>query len=154
MRHEVTVAIPAPAAVAWAVLTDLERWPSWTASMREVAINEPLAVGAIVRIRQPKLPTARWTVTALDPGRSFTWESTAPGLRTVAHHTVTPNGDATSRLVLSIEQTGAVGRMLGLVYGGLTRRYVQMEADGLAAEAARRAQGEQGQQHPGPSAAP
>ena len=119
--------------------------------MREVAIDGPLAIGAIVRIRQPKLAAARWTVTALDPGRSFSWESTAPGLHTVAHHTVSAIDDTTSRLVLSIEQTGPIGRLFGLVYGGLARRYVQMEADGLAAEAARRAQGAQ---PPGPITTP
>ena len=36
---------------------------------------------------------------------------------------------------LALEQAGPLGSLVGLLYRGLTKRYVQMEADGLTAAA-------------------
>jgi uncharacterized protein YndB with AHSA1/START domain len=137
VHHEVTVAIPAPAARAWSILADVEQWPSWTASMRRVELDGPFAVNSVARIRQPRLAGAAWTITGIDPGRSFTWRSVAPGIRSVATHLVTPTGDGTCDVTLSIDQTGPLAGFFGLLYGRLTKRYVQMELDGLAGEAVR-----------------
>jgi uncharacterized protein YndB with AHSA1/START domain len=137
VHTEVTVTIDAPAERAWAVLVDVERWPMWTESMNQVAIDGPLEVGAVAKIRQPRLPATAWTVTEVIPGRAFTWEAKAPGALTVARHEITPTGDFTSQVHLSLDQTGPIGSLIGRLYRGLTKRYVQMEADGLAAEAAR-----------------
>lgn len=133
MQHEVTTPIAAPAERVWAVLSDVERWPSWTASVTSVSLSGPFAVGATAQVRQPKLPAVTWRVTEVVPGRSFTWESNAPGSRATAWHQVTPTGDATCTVRLAIEQSGPLGSLVGLLYRRLTRRYVQMEADGLTA---------------------
>ena len=137
MHTEVTFPVAAPADRVWAVLSDVERWPDWTASMNQVVLDGPLEVGAVAKIRQPKLPPTAWTVTEVVPGRSFSWESKAPGSLAVGEHEVTPTGDASCEVRLMLDQTGPVGSLVGLLYRGLTRRYVQMEADGLAAEATR-----------------
>jgi len=91
---------------------------------------DPLQVGSRVRIKQPRLPTTVWTVSDLVEGERFTWTSTSPGVNTRASHCVvrTPEG---SRATLSIDQAGVLGRLVGRLYGGLTRRYVEMEAAGL-----------------------
>jgi len=135
MHTEVTTPVQAPAARVWAVLSDVERWPTWTASVQQVVLGGPLAVGAVAKVRQPKLPPTAWTVTEVVPGRSFTWESKAPGSHAVGEHEITPTGDGTCEVRLRLEQRGLLGSAIGLLYRGLTRRYVQMEADGLAAEA-------------------
>ena len=135
MHTEVTFPVAAPADRVWAVLSDVERWPTWTASMSQVVLDGPLEVGAVAKIRQPKLPATAWTVTEVVPGRSFSWESKAPGSRAVGEHEITPTGDDTCEVRLMLDQTGPLGSLVGLLYRGLTRRYVQMEADGLAAEA-------------------
>lgn len=134
MHTEVIVPVHASAERVWAVLSDVERWPSWTASVQQVLLDGPLAVGAVAKVRQPKLPATAWTVTEVVPGRSFTWESKAPGSRAVGEHEITSTGD-TCEVRLRLEQSGPLGAVVGLLYRGLTRRYVQMEADGLAAEA-------------------
>lgn len=134
MRHEVTTAIAAPADRVWAILSDVERWPSWTASVTSVELDGPLAEGATAKIRQPKLPVTTWRVTEVVPGRSFTWEAKAPGSHATGWHEVTPTGDHSCEVRLAIEQAGPLGALVGLVYRGLTARYVRMEADGLAAE--------------------
>jgi uncharacterized membrane protein len=137
MRHQVTVPIAAPASAAWQILADLEQWPTWTASMTTV---EPigggtLAPGLQVKVKQPKLREVVMTVTAVDPGRSFTWVSRSPGITTTAVHDIADTGPAASEVTLTFEMVGPLGSVTGVLFGGLIRRYVQMEADGLAAAA-------------------
>jgi uncharacterized protein YndB with AHSA1/START domain len=135
MHTEVTFSVDAPAERVWAILSDVERWPTWTASMQEVRLEGPLAVGTVARIRQPKLPSTTWTVTEVVPGRSFSWESRARGSLAVGEHEITPTGDSSCDVRLMLDQTGPLGTVVGVLYRGLTRRYVQMEADGLTAAA-------------------
>lgn len=137
MQHEVTVSVAAPADRVWAILSDVERWPTWTASVTSVELHGPMAAGSTARIRQPKLPPVTWTITEVVPDRSFTWESTAPGSRATGWHEVTSTGDASCTVRLALEQAGPVGSLVGLLYRGLTKRYVQMEADGLVAASTR-----------------
>lgn len=136
MHHEETRAVAAPADVVWEILTDLERWPTWTRSMTSVEPDGPLAVGMRARIKQPRLPEVTWTVTEVDPDRSFTWEATGGGVRTVASHQVSDGAAGTSSVTLTIDTTGTLAGVMGLLLGRMTRRYVAMEADGLALEAA------------------
>ena len=137
MYVEVTVPIAASSEAVWAVLVDVERWPTWTGSMRSVTLLDggPLAVGSVVRIKQPRLPVVDWTVTELDPGRSFTWGSESTGMSSQGVHDVRATGDGTSEAHLVFEQVGSMSALVGLVLGRMTRRYVQMEADGLKARA-------------------
>ena len=134
MHTEVTFSVHAPAAKVWAILSDVERWATWTASITSIELDGPLAVGAVAKIRQPKLPPTAWTVTEVVPGRSFSWEAKAPGSRSIGEHEITPTGDDACEVRLMLDQTGPLGNVVGLLYRGLTKRYVQMEADGLAAE--------------------
>lgn len=120
----------------WAVLSDVERWPSWTRSMHSVALDGPFEVGTTATIRQPRLPVATWRIVEVEPGRSFTWENRSAGMRTVAHHEVEPAAAGTSTLTLTFDQTGGLAVPMRAVFGRLTKRYMAMEADGLAAAAA------------------
>jgi uncharacterized membrane protein len=140
--HEVTVAVQAPAEVVWAVLSDVETMPSWTESMTSVTRLDdvPMRIGSKVRIKQPRLPPTVWTVTEYVEGRQFSWDAKAPGATTRASHVVTPDGP-NSTLTLRIDVTGPLAGALWRMSAGLTRRYLQMEAEGLARAAQARAAG-------------
>lgn len=136
MTHlfEATRHIEAPAESVWPVLSDVARWPEWTPTIDSVERLDsgPLRVGSRARVRQPRLPRAEWEVTELVEGRSFTWEATGPGLRTIGRHEVTP--EATGCTVrLSIEQTGPLGGVAARVWRRLSQRYVELEAESLDA---------------------
>jgi uncharacterized membrane protein len=133
MQFDDEVVINASIDDVWAVYSDVERWPEWTASMRSVRYVEgvALAVGARVRIQQPRLPAAVWEVRAVDPGRSWTWVASGPGVRTTALHTVEPVATDTTRVHQTLVQRGPIGIVLGRVYGRLTRAHLAMEAAGL-----------------------
>ena len=140
MRYTRTDTIAAGPADVWAVLADVERWPDWTASMREITRLDsgPLRVGSTARVRQPSGRPMVWTVTELEPERSFTWTASAPGLRFTGFHELHPAGVGV-QAVLTFTLTGRMSWLARLLAGGRIRRYVDMEAIGLKSHAEQRA---------------
>lgn len=130
----VTTDIASPIERAWRVMSDPEHWHEWTTSITRVVLfgGGPLAVGKRALTRQPSLPPAMWKVTALEPPRSFTWESVAPGLRVVATHALSPLPDG-CRATLSVEFHGLFGSLWARMTRGITERYIALEAKGLKA---------------------
>jgi uncharacterized membrane protein len=133
-----TIEISAPPERVFRIIRDVERWHSWTASISSVRLVTPgpLAIGSTAEVRQPNLPMARWTVTALEEDLGFTWVSRSPGVRVTAEHwiTATPAG---CRVALSISYGGLLGPLLGRMFHRISDRYVVMEADGLKVRAER-----------------
>lgn len=132
MRFESKAEIAADPGVVWKVYVDVERWHEWTASITSVDWlgGDPMTVGARARVRQPRLPVAVWTVTEVDPGRSFVWEATGPGVRTTATHLVEPSPSGATATA-SLEQAGLLGGVVGLLTARITRRYLDLETAGL-----------------------
>lgn len=145
MHVTTSVTISAPVERVWAVLTDLERWPDWTASMRSVRAlgGGPTGVGSRFEVRQPRMPVAVWEVSDFEPNRSFTWATRAPGVRVVARHDLTPTGSGT-RADMAVDMTGPLAGLVTALSGQRIRGFVRMETDGLR-DASQRAQ------PPGPS---
>lgn len=144
MRYEQTFSVAASSDAVWSVMSDVERWHTWTDSIRSVELvastggNDPAArldVGSQAIVRQPGFPAAKWTVTECRAGRTFTWESLAPGLRSVGIHAVEPAGEGASTVTLVIDQTGPLAGLMGALFGRRSRRYVDMEANGLRSAA-------------------
>jgi len=132
VQFEYSIDINAAPERVWDVMTDVERWPEWTASMSEVRLIEGdrLAVGARVRVRQPKLPASTLEVTELEPERAFTWQAASPGVNFVGKHEIAPAGTGVT-VTLSAQFSGPLAGIAGLFTSGMTRRYVKMEAEGL-----------------------
>ncbi len=127
--------ISAPVERVWDVFSDVERWPEWTASVTDLTVvsGPVLAIGSRVRIKQPGLPVLVWEVTAVEPGRSWTWTSRSVGVRTRARHQLERIDSATTHVEQIIEHTGALGVLVGRLMRRRTRRYLAMEAAGLKA---------------------
>jgi hypothetical protein len=77
-------------------------------------------------------------VTALDPGRRFTWKSGAPGMRVYATHGVSaiPEG---ARAALVLRYEGLIGRLFARLTRDITNRYLDFEASGLKRRSEERA---------------
>jgi uncharacterized protein YndB with AHSA1/START domain len=133
MEQSVTVEIAAPPQRVWDVLTAVDQWSEWTETVTSVKrLDEgPLMSGSRATIKQPKIPEAEYVVTALEPGRSFTWVTTGPGVKTTARHDVEPLPNGYSRVTLAVKQSGWLGSTMGRFYRGLTDRYLANEASGL-----------------------
>ena len=133
MINESSVVIDAPTSLVWDVFSDVERWPERTASVTNlVALDGPgLAIGMRFQIKQPKLPKLVWKVTAAAPGLSWTWAQHSSGGSTVAHHALTSMDDGRTLVLQAVDQRGLVGAIVGRLMLRTTRRYLEMEAQGL-----------------------
>lgn len=113
MRFSITTEVDAPPDVVFAGLSEVERWPEWTPTVTRVErlgdAGAPLALGGRLRIVQPRVPPADWTVTALEPGRGFRLVSRSPGATVEASHRAEPEADNHSRVTLSVTFSGFLG---------------------------------------------
>jgi uncharacterized protein YndB with AHSA1/START domain len=133
MRHEISIDIQAPRERVWQILTEVERWPEWTASMRRVRYvsGDQLVPGSRVGIEQPRLPALIWNVTEVQPPEYFAWSTSSSGLTTLASHRLKEAPTGGVMVTLSIEQRGALGWLIGLLTARMMRRNLRMEAEGL-----------------------
>ena len=130
----ITVDIKAPPQRVWAVLSDVEGWPDWTASVKRVERLDagPLVGGGRARLWQPKLRPAIWQITKVEKGSNFTWATRSPGLLVTGHHVIEPikKGSA-SRVTLRVEFSGLLGPLVAWLTRRLNERYLGLEAAGL-----------------------
>ncbi|MBV8930305.1 MAG: SRPBCC family protein [Mycobacteriaceae bacterium] len=138
-----SIEIDAPAVTVWEVFSDVARWPEWTASVtRLVGLDGPaVSVGRRFEIKQPRMPKLVWEVTEVTPGSAWTWVQRSPGGFTSARHEVIPAGGGRTLVRQELDQHGVVGAVLARVMRRMTRRYLQMEAEGLTARTERRVDG-------------
>lgn len=127
-----TIDIDAAPDVVWPVLAAVEEWPRWTPTVvaAERLDAREFGLGSRVRIRQPKLPAAVWTVTDWQPGRAFTWENRAPGLLVTAAHRLAPRAGG-CRLELELVFSGFFAGFVARLARDLNQRYLAQEAQGL-----------------------
>jgi len=135
MITDSSVTIDADAATVWEVFTDVERWSEWTASVTSLrALDEAeLAVGRRYEIKQPRMMKLVWEVTAIDPGRSWTWKQRSLGATTLATHEVISDTEGRTLVRQRIDQRGPLGVVVAVLTRRMTRRYLDLEAQGLKA---------------------
>ncbi|HSB88144.1 MAG TPA: SRPBCC family protein [Ilumatobacteraceae bacterium] len=140
MITDSSVEIGAPAAIVWDVFADVERWPTWTRSVeRIVALDGPgIEVGKRFEIKQPRLPNLVWEVTEVEPGVSWTWRQRSFGGTTFATHEVVPQEGERTLVRQRIDQRGPIGVAVGVLMLRLTKRYLDLEAQGLKAHSEQR----------------
>jgi uncharacterized membrane protein len=128
----VRTAVAAPPQTVWPILANVERWPEWTASMQSVTLLDagPLSAGSRVRVAQPKLRPAVFTITEWQPNRNFTWASRTPAVRATAGHLLEPSATGCT-VTLSLRFEGWAGGVAGWLMRGLVERYMAMEGAGL-----------------------
>jgi uncharacterized membrane protein len=143
MITDASIEIDAPAPVVWDVFADVEHWPSWTASVTSLtALDGPsLEVGKRFEIHQPKMPKLVWRVTSVDQGQGWTWSVRSPGARTEAVHEVVPLGEERTLVRQRIDQRGPFGALVGVLMRRTTRRYLDIEGEGLKATSEARYRG-------------
>jgi len=143
MHHETSIEITASPELIWSTLSEVERWPEWTNSVTEVERLDTgdFGVGSRARVKQPGMPRLTWEVTEYAPGEVFSWASKLPGVTTTGGHRFAPgpSGSASGSdvpsgrvtVTLTLDQEGFLAPVVWRLTGSRSRRYVQMEAEGL-----------------------
>jgi uncharacterized membrane protein len=135
MFTEDAIEIDAPPQLVWDVFSDVEHWPEWTSSVTSlVGLDGPaLAVGKRFAIKQPGMSKLVWKVTEIDPGSSWTWVQRSPGVTVTARHYVSAQPGGRTLVRQQLDQRGAVGALVGRLMAKKTKRFLELEAQGLKA---------------------
>jgi uncharacterized membrane protein len=135
MFTEDSVEIDAPPQLVWDVFSDVEHWPDWTASVTSlVGLDGPaLAVGRRFAIKQPGMSKLVWKVTDSDPGTSWTWVQRSPGVLVSARHDVIAQPGGRTLVRQQLDQRGVLGALVGRLMVKKTKRFLELEAQGLKA---------------------
>lgn len=145
MYLERSIDIAAPPDLVWEVMSDVERWHEWTASIQSVERLDsgPFGLGSRALVRQPRLRPATFEVMEFNPGRNFVWTTRSGGLEAVADHRVEaiPGG---TRASLSLRFSGLPLMLFGWWVRRITERYFTMEAEGLKRRSEARVAASQG----------
>ena len=130
-----SVEIDAPAQLVWEVFSDVQRWPEWTASVTSLVGKDGanLAVGKRFSIKQPGMSKLVWKVTEIDHGSSWTWVQRSPGVLVTARHNVIAQPGGRTLVRQQLEQRGVLGALVGRMMIKKTKRFLELEAQGLKA---------------------
>jgi hypothetical protein len=134
-RAEIEVA--APREIVWAVLTDIDSWPSWNPEVKSASLAGPLAKGT--RFRWKAGPgTITSTLQTVEPPQLIGWTGTTIGIKAIHVYRIEPHGDAT--IVKSEESwDGLVVRLLRGPLRKTLQRTTESGLRHLKTEAERRA---------------
>jgi hypothetical protein len=91
-RSEIEIA--AAPKVAWDVLTEIDRWPSWNPDVKSVSFEGAIAEGTEFRWKAgPGTITSR--IQTVDPPRRIAWTGKTLGISAVHVHTLEPRDGGT-----------------------------------------------------------
>jgi uncharacterized membrane protein len=106
--------IAASADLVWMVTSDVERWPTWMPTIRDVTALTPggMALGSRYRLTQPLQKAAIWEVVRYEPPFVFEWERREHGrlLYVGSHKVETCQGAA--RAYVALKAFGTASALL------------------------------------------
>ena len=131
--YQTSTLISAKPEAVWNLLSNVSAWADWLPTITSVKPldDSALQLDSRFKIVQPRLQPATWTVTLVEPPRRFIWESHLPGIHTIGDHMIEELQSGTVRVTLSIAFSGFISSLIGLLYGKLTKNYIEQEAQTL-----------------------
>jgi hypothetical protein len=79
-----------------------------------------------------------WKVTEIETGSSWTWVQRSPGVNVIARHYVTARLGGGTLVRQQLDQRGVIGALVGRLMVKKTRRFLELEAQGLKSRAEER----------------
>jgi uncharacterized protein YndB with AHSA1/START domain len=101
--------IACPADHVWEATTDIDSWPDWAPTVQTARRLDKLrfGIGSQASIKQPMQSRTIWTVTEIEEGRYFAWETSGNAFRMQSTHQVSRHGDGT-KCTLKVKLIGPV----------------------------------------------
>jgi hypothetical protein len=114
------------------VLKELSQWNQWTKSIIAISFlkNDRFKTGAKIKVLQPKLLPAIWTITEISENKSMVWKKKSTGLKMTANHFIQDFGEG-SIVKLQIIYQGFLAMFFYRLTSSLTDTYLTMEIAGL-----------------------
>jgi hypothetical protein len=116
----------------FSVLMKLGQWNQWTKSIISISFvnNDSFKVGAKIKVLQPKLSPAVWTITEISENKSLVWEKKSLGLKMTANHFIQESTEGPI-VKLQIIYQGFLATVFYKLTASLTESYLTMEIAGL-----------------------
>lgn len=100
---------------AWEATVDIDNWPVWAPTVQTARRLDKLhfGIGSQACIKQPMQSQKIWTVTDIEFGRFFTWETSGRALVMQATHRVASQ-DGGTKCTLTIKLVGPLSAIYGI----------------------------------------
>ena len=115
-RNEHSTEVPASSEAVWDLWTDVREWPRFL-SMKWARLDEEIAFQASGRIKHSAVPSSKFTIVVLDPGRFYATEASMPGARLRFEHEVATTASGGARITERQTIDGPLGRLYGWLFG-------------------------------------
>jgi uncharacterized protein YndB with AHSA1/START domain len=96
----------------WKAWTDVARWPEWDVSKEIAQLDGPFEPGTRGWARQRGNLGGSFTITEVDPGRSWVTECPMPLGKVIFDHRLEPVAGGHVRVVKRVEVEGACGPLV------------------------------------------
>ncbi|MFF0293089.1 SRPBCC family protein [Kitasatospora sp. NPDC004614] len=136
-QHEHTADTTAAPHAVWAVLSDLNAWPSWDTSMESVTLDGPFAVGSKVAMTPTGQEPIVSVITRIEENHVYADETEFGGTTLSFWHTLTALPDGGTRVLHRLEITGPDADGLGPELGPMITEDFPEAMAGLLAQAER-----------------
>ncbi|MCU1647350.1 MAG: hypothetical protein JWN03_7625 [Nocardia sp.] len=122
----------------WAVATDVARWSEWDPHEEQSRIDGPFEVGTTGWVKPKGAPAGPFTITAVEPGKTWTSEAGIPFGKLRGQRTYEALGDGTLRVSERVEVHGPFGPLFKLIWAKAMRADMPLTFAALEKEALQR----------------
>jgi len=121
---ECEVTFEADPAVVWRIWTDVARWPDWDASKEIAQIDGEFRAGSSGWVKKHNALGGTFTITSVQPGRSWVSESPLPLGRVIFDHIVEPLPGGRVRVAKGVQVEGGSAGLFRVLAAPRMRRDV------------------------------
>jgi len=130
ISHRAVIACPSQQ--VWEATTNIDQWSDWTPTVQTARRldTQRFGIGSQAIIKQPMQSRKVWTVTELEHGRFFAWETSGKALSMQATHQVDNHGGGTIS-TLTVKLMGPAAMISAIFLGPLIWLALMQENRGL-----------------------
>ncbi len=130
IKHSTFIACPTQE--VWEETTDIDSWPDWAPTVQTARRLDKLGfgIGSQASVKQPMQSRKVWTVTEIEDGQYFVWETSGKALCMRATHQVASHGSGT-KCTLKVQLIGPVALVLSVCLAPLIWLALMQENRGL-----------------------
>lgn len=122
---ECDLTFEAEPATVWRIWTDVTRWPEWDASKEIAQMDGEFQPGTSGWVKKHNALGGTFTITSVQPGRSWVSESPLPLGRVIFGHVVEPVPGGQVRVVKSVEVEGGSAGLFRVLAAPRMRRDIE-----------------------------